>query len=340
MRTPGVRAASVSRVLLAAGLFGGACQYDPTLPALDAPVISADIADASIYADGPIPTGEAGSLDTPTGVAPGPGGTGAPIGDVGPDPAEDAATAADTPPTCQTCHETWDGCCPAGCTSITDPDCPVVCGNGAEEAGETCDPLVTCPTSCPAVGCQLRKLASEGTCAARCVDNGEQMACASGDDCCPVGCNTTNDTDCKSVCDNGLVEAGESCEPVAECSRREAACQSDQNTIRTRRGSAAACTFRCEESRRPCGPSDGNCPAGCRRDTDCKPRPADCTEIQFCRNPYTPNKNQLICTTNSHRDCTDSERIAECAREAVTVCGRGHARPIIYRPPIGGRTSG
>jgi hypothetical protein len=41
-----------------------------------------------------------------------------------------------------------DGCCPAGCNQTTDGDCSASCGNGAVEAGETCDPPGTCPTSC------------------------------------------------------------------------------------------------------------------------------------------------------------------------------------------------
>jgi hypothetical protein len=45
----------------------------------------------------------------------------------------------------------------------------------------------------------------------------------------------------------------------------------------------------------------------------------------------------LICITNDDARCTDAERVAECAREANTVCGQDHARPIVYNPPIAGR---
>jgi hypothetical protein len=141
-------------------------------------------------------------------------------------------------------------------------------------------------------------------------------------------------------CGNGVVERGETCEPVAECNRRQAACQSDANTIRTGSGSAAACTFVCNQSPRPCGPRDGQCPAGCAKDPDCLPRPTDCTHLEWCVKPTAPNQGKVICATADNARCTDEERIAECAREAVRVCGGGHAKPIIYVPPIGGRTSG
>jgi hypothetical protein len=36
---------------------------------------------------------------------------------------------------------------------------------------KTCDPLSSCPTTCPAEGCQLRKLINAGTCNAECVND-------------------------------------------------------------------------------------------------------------------------------------------------------------------------
>jgi hypothetical protein len=230
-----------------------------------------------------------------------------------------------------------DGCCPAGCTANQDNDCAVVCDNGVKEGKETCDPLSSCPTACPAQGCQLRKLINGGTCQATCENAGMQQACIGGDGCCPASCNNTNDSDCPRKCGNGVVEAGETCDPIADCQRQQAACQSDQNTIRTGSGDPNACTFRCATSPRACGPADGACPSGCSVDPDCLPRPTNCTEIQFCHNPNSPDQNMLICITNKDARCTDAERIAECAREATSVCGQGHARPIVYRPPIGGR---
>jgi hypothetical protein len=163
-----------------------------------------------------------------------------------------------------------DDCCPPGCNSGNDSDCGVICGNNVKEAGETCDPLSSCPSSCPAMGCQLRELKNAGSCKAVCENSRTQTACASSDDCCPRACNANNDNDCQPRCDNGVVEQGEKCEPLAECTRRQGACRSDRDTIREGRGNAAQCTFECVESPRRCGDADGQCPSGCQNDPDCK----------------------------------------------------------------------
>ena len=49
---------------------------------------------------------------------------------------------------------TGDSCCPANATAAVDGDCPVVCGNGLVDPGETCDTGIAlgkngaCPTTC------------------------------------------------------------------------------------------------------------------------------------------------------------------------------------------------
>ena len=45
---------------------------------------------------------------------------------------------------------------------------PPACDDGKIDPGETCDPLASCPTSCPAAQCQLRRLDAPGTCGAKC----------------------------------------------------------------------------------------------------------------------------------------------------------------------------
>jgi len=37
-------------------------------------------------------------------------------------------------------------------------------------------------------------------------------ACVAGDTCCPAGCDNTTDSDCMSVCGNGIIETGEICD--------------------------------------------------------------------------------------------------------------------------------
>ncbi|HEY2902274.1 MAG TPA: hypothetical protein VGL59_16960, partial [Polyangia bacterium] len=53
------------------------------------------------------------------------------------------------------CSAQKDGCCPAGCTAATDPDCSATCGDGVVSAasGELCDTAIVsgtgaCPTHC------------------------------------------------------------------------------------------------------------------------------------------------------------------------------------------------
>jgi cysteine-rich repeat protein len=52
-----------------------------------------------------------------------------------------------------------DGCCPAGGNNNLDDDCPVVCGNGATEMGETCDDGGVVPGDGCDASCQLEATA-------------------------------------------------------------------------------------------------------------------------------------------------------------------------------------
>ncbi|MBA2661289.1 MAG: CAP domain-containing protein [Bradymonadaceae bacterium] len=171
-----------------------------------------------------------------------------------------------------------DGCCPSGCTSANDNDCSASCGNGVVEAGETCDPVASCPTSCnDGNSCTVGTLSgSAQSCTASCT----QVAittCKSNDGCCPPGCNATNDNDCAASCGNGVVEAGETCDPVASC---PTSCNDGNScTVGTLSGSAQTCTSKCTQSAvTACTSGDGCCPAGCTaaNDTDC---------VVDCKNP-------------------------------------------------------
>jgi hypothetical protein len=99
-----------------------------------------------------------------------------------------------------------DGCCPSGCTPVSDGDCSATCGNGQVDSAETCDKAIAanqpgaCPTSCPPkTACTSYTLiGSASVCTAKCVM--QTITTCSGalasDGCCPPGCSVLNDGDC------------------------------------------------------------------------------------------------------------------------------------------------
>jgi hypothetical protein len=165
-----------------------------------------------------------------------------------------------------------DGCCPANCNANNDAECGAGCGNNVVEPGETCDPLASCPTTCPPIGCQLRKLVNAGTCQAECVDDVKLTACINNDGCCPAGCNANNDNDCKPQCDNGVVERGEKCDPLASCPTSCAQLGCDIYTL----DKPGTCEAQCVKTgvQNKCIDNDGCCPAGCNatNDNNCNPQ--------------------------------------------------------------------
>ncbi len=173
-----------------------------------------------------------------------------------------------------------DGCCPPACTSANDDDCTAMCGNGVVEAGETCDPVASCPTSCnDSNACTTDTLTgSAAACTAACQYAAITM-CVDGDGCCPAACNSTNDDDCSAICGNGIVEAGETCDPVASC---PTACNdSNACTTDTLNGAAATCNAACAYAPvTACVNGDNCCPAGCTSAND-----NDCSAVIDCTNP-------------------------------------------------------
>jgi hypothetical protein len=96
-----------------------------------------------------------------------------------------------------------DGCCPAGANQNTDPDCTPVCGNGAVEAGESCDTGIpagqmgACPTDC-----NTHNICFNGSLV---VPGGAP---------CQAHCSQTpsGHPGCSGACGDGVVEAGEDCD--------------------------------------------------------------------------------------------------------------------------------
>jgi hypothetical protein len=180
-----------------------------------------------------------------------------------------------------------DGCCPAGATRRTDPDCAQTCKNGVVEPGETCDPdaqgLGACPTTCPPSpsACLRNTLVGSATdCTARCSFERVESCSAKSDGCCGDGCASRDDPDCSPTCGDGVVQPlnGETCD-VAIPAGAPGACPKSC-------GSPAACTRRMLVSAGTCQATcftlpvtdfragDDCCPAGADAtlDPDCAPR--------------------------------------------------------------------
>ncbi len=179
-----------------------------------------------------------------------------------------------------------DGCCPSGCSRTADDDCPAVCGNAVLEAGESCDWAIpagnpgACSFQCDDNNACTRDQALGRTsdCTRTCRHTAIR-ACLSGDGCCPAGCSSGNDLDCRAPeCGNQALEAGETCDPPSSCPI-ECVDDGDVCTTGLLRGDAKTCGAYCDHV--PITACSGTradrcCPAGClaRTDVDCGAPPA------------------------------------------------------------------
>jgi cysteine-rich repeat protein len=181
-----------------------------------------------------------------------------------------------------------DGCCPPGASSLTDRDCPIVCGNGLLEAGELCDSAIAagepsaCPTSCDdGAVCTTDALIEGGTCTARCTAI-EIVTTSDGDGCCPSGATVATDADCSPLCGDGVLSPsdGELCD-TAIVPGAPGACPTscDDSMICTADTlvSAGTCTASCTNTLLPPTNGDGCCPSGATiaSDDDCPIRCGD-----------------------------------------------------------------
>ncbi|MFH2008688.1 MAG: hypothetical protein ABI333_19025 [bacterium] len=222
-----------------------------------------------------------------------------------------------------------DGCCPSGCDSTTDSDCSVNCGNGVVEAGETCDPPGSCPTTCnDGNSCTTDTMTGNAsTCNVACT-NTTITTCAGGDSCCPAACDNTTDSDCSASCGNSVVEAGETCDPPSSC---PTTCN-DSNvcTTDTMTGSSANCNVACSNTAiTQCTGGDGCCPSGCNsvNDSDCSPACGNsvveagetCDPPSSC--PTTCNDGNA-CTTDAMTGSAAACNV-QCTNTPVTACAGG-----------------
>lgn len=166
-----------------------------------------------------------------------------------------------------------------------------ICGDGLITGGELCDTGIptgipgSCPTTCPSTDpCFVAELRGSG-CYATC--SHVAFSCRDGDDCCPPGCEDTDDSDCAAVCGDGIVEShkGEICEPASAATDAlsidpeficPTECQDDGDPCTTERlvGNPSTCNSRCIRTR-IVTPIHGDmcCPKGAdsNQDIDCTP---------------------------------------------------------------------
>jgi hypothetical protein len=170
-----------------------------------------------------------------------------------------------------------DKCCPAGCSSLTDSDCAPICGDGVVQANEKCDRAITagmpgaCQRSCDDGDACTTDIASGSiqNCTRGCTHLAI-VACLNDDGCCPVGCDDTNDSDCRPVCGDGHVGKGETCDPPSTC---PTTCPDDGDpcTAEVLVGNPLTCNAACRHvpiTTCSTAAADHCCPTGCTSATD------------------------------------------------------------------------
>lgn len=177
-----------------------------------------------------------------------------------------------------------DGCCPEGASSLTDRDCPVVCGNGLVEVGESCDTAIasgpgSCPTTCDdGAVCTSDVLVGADTCAASCAAIEITMP-ADGDGCCPPGATVATDADCSPFCGDGVLTEGELCDTAIESGAGACPSICDDGMVCTRDAlvGAGTCNATCTHVALGPVPGDLCCPTGATvaTDADCPVRCGD-----------------------------------------------------------------
>jgi len=227
-----------------------------------------------------------------------------------------------------------DDCCPAGCNSVSDADCPVNCGDEVVDLlnGETCDPPGTCPTGCDdGIACTTDLMTgSAENCNALC-SHTDITTCTHDDGCCLPACNSVNDNDCPVICGDEVVDldAGETCDPPDSCLTGcddGVACTADFMT-----GSALYCNVACShEDIDICTAGDGCCPGVCGPaiDADCPGCGNGEIELIFGETCDPPESCPVTCDDGNA--CTTDEMAGSpiacnvvCGHTSITACVSG-----------------
>ncbi len=161
------------------------------------------------------------------------------------------------------------------------------CGNGMLDPGEKCDKKIApgLPGACPTKGsCNDGKACTvDYTAGSQChviCRHTPVTQAKSGDGCCPAGATSYTDSDCKASCGNGVLDAGETCDPgIAK--GQKGACQlkcDDKNACTKDYLGGTACNPKCAHSKVFANASagDGCCPKSPpnlinTQDPDCPP---------------------------------------------------------------------
>jgi hypothetical protein len=259
-----------------------------------------------------------------------------------------------------------DLCCPAGATRDLDSDCPARCKNGIVEPGETCDSAIAagqpgaCLTACPAPAssCIVREMEGQPEdCSARCLDKVSTLCQAQADGCCPMGCTAGNDADCSATCNNGTIEAGETCDTAIAAGQPGACptrCNDGNSCTADLLLSQGTCNARCayapitiSMSGDGCCPQggtallDSDCPAVCGNKLVEPPRetcdvavpagsagscPAACAELpRGCMQPRlvgSPSTCNVLCELDTIKMCKSGDGCCPegCARNTDDDC--------------------
>jgi hypothetical protein len=229
--------------------------------------------------------------------------------------------------------------------SFCDPSVQKGCGDGVVTAPERCDTKIAvgspgaCPTSCDdGNACTKDSLGNPGTCSAACVAI-PVTSCENGDGCCPTGCTSGNDNDCKASCGNGVLDTGETCDTkipagaVGTCPTAASCNDGNACTIDALLNDGT-CTASCgHQAMIVCSgtKSDGCCPSGCNAATD-----ADCSPScgngvlepkESCDTKIAAGQDGACPTSCDDKNaCTKDQLLnggtcaATCTNQAITQC--------------------
>jgi cysteine-rich repeat protein len=244
-----------------------------------------------------------------------------------------------------------DLCCPEGANSLTDADCPAVCGNNVVELAEACDDGVNdgsydgCATDCKALGphcgdeivqLQHGELCDGASCNTDCNDQfgctkdsyrGSGADCTGHcihepvtepkdfDQCCPDGANANTDKDCDARCGNSVVEPGEACDDGGHVDGDGCSWSCESNETCGNGVTDGIAGEVCDDGKKLSG--DG-CSADCKSDEQCGNRVVDGAVGEVCDDGNTASDDG--CSAN----CRSTEQCGNGTTDPDEACDDGN----------------